>query len=419
MGHLGTVFQATNMAITSCLLAALAIASTCNGATIQKREAILGTLDRQLDLYGVRVGLKYKDPSDRTKGGQLHVKVDDMRAVFPAAKSKAIEINAEFDGGKSNTDGIFSFDLRYVLNHHAGGVEKGSLSITREQRGNNWVTKVNSKAEPFSGRTIIPKRIRNMSWYLTSDRQTKFSLSYTNPDMNRDFHVNIDRIPGKQMHVVITNGDRKHDLTFKVKDFDLRRVDGNFQIQVEGTSLGEAVSGSVKGEANAKGNRIKMELVRGNKKVVQIDSKIKKNIPALYFETKTKYSLLGGALAGTIKMKFENGQLNLENELNGEKVELRVKAIPGESLEMEAKKNGVQMWIYKTQRTTTNTPDKFEMELVTDMTLSADSLVSKFLAQSYPYGTFKVRKNVLKIFVDRQNKNLLFPKFNVDLKLFK
>merc|ERR1719251_535150 len=53
------------------------------------------------------------------------------------------------------------------------------------------------------------------------------------------------------------------------------------------------------------------------------------------------------------------------------------------------------------------------------MTLSADSLVSKFLAQSYPYGTFKVRKNVLKIFVDRQNKNLLFPKFNVDLKLFK
>merc|ERR1712184_220720 len=96
-----------------------------------------------------------------------------------------------------------------------------------------------------------------------------------------------------------------------------------------------------------------------------------------------------------------------------------VKAIPGESLEMEAKKNGVQMWIYKTQRTTTNTPDKFEMELVTDMTRSPDSLVSKFLAQSYPYGTFKVRKNVLKIFVDRQNKNLLFPKFNVDLKLFK
>merc|ERR1712038_2169826 len=402
-----------------CLLAALAIASTCNGATIQKREAIQGTLDRQLDLYGVRVGLKYKDPSDRTKGGQLHVKVDDMRAIFPAAKSKAIEVNAEFDGGKSNTDGIFSFDLRYVLNHHAGGVEKGSLSITREQRGNNWVTKVNSKAEPFSGRTIIPKRIRNMSWYLTSDRQTKFSLSYTNPDMNRDFHVNIDRIPGKQMHVVITNGDRKHDLTFKVKDFDLRRVDGNFQIQVEGTSLGEAVSGSIKGEANAKGNRIKMELVRGNKKVVQIDSKIKKNIPALYFETKTKYSLLGGALTGTIKMKFENGQLNLENDLNGDKIELRVKVIPGDSVDIEAKKNGVTMWTYKTKRTTVSTPEKFEMDLVTDMTLNPDSMLSHFLDKVYPYGTFQTRKNTVHIFVDKQNGNLFFNKFFVQVNLFK
>merc|ERR1719431_2061172 len=228
--------------------------------------------------------------------------------------------------------------------------------------------------------------------------------------MNRDFSINADRVPGKQAHVVIVNGARKHDLTFKVKDFDLKKIDGNFEIGVEGTSLGEA---------NAKGNRVKVEMEKGNKKVVQIDSKIKKNIPALYFETRTKYSLLGGALAGTIKMKFENGQLNLENELNGEKTELRVKAIPGESLEMEAKKNGVQMWIYKTQRTTTNTPEKLEMELVTDMTLNPDSLVSKFLDQSYPYGTFKVRKNVLKIFVDRQNKNLLFPKFNVDLKLFK
>merc|ERR1712038_683851 len=117
--------------------------------------------------------------------------------------------------------------------------------------------------------------------------------------------------PGKQMHVVITNGDRKHDLTFKVQDFDLSKVDGNFEIQVEGTSMGESVKGS-----------IKVEFEKGNKKWVQIDSKIKKNIPALYFETKTKYSLMGGALQGTIKAKFENGQLNLENELNGDKIEL-------------------------------------------------------------------------------------------------
>ena len=377
-------------------------------------------MDRQLDLFGVHIGIKYNDPSDRTKGGQFRLKIDDTPKIFPRAHSKSIDVNVEFDGGASNRDGLFDFTINYDLEHKDGdGHEKGSLTINRKMNGGVWTTNVVSKTEPFSAPSIIPARINNMNWHLESDRQTKFSLSYKNPNMNRDFSINADRVPGKQAHVVIVNGARKHDLTFKVKDFDLKKIDGNFEIAVEGTSLGEDIKGSVKGEANPKGNRVKIEMEKGNKKVVQIDSKIKKNIPALYFETKTKYSLLGGALAGTIKMKFENGQLNLENELNGEKIELRVKAIPGESLEMEAKKNGVQMWIYKTQRTTTNTPDKFEMELVTDMTLSADSLVSKFLAQSYPYGTFKIRKNVLKIFVDRQNKNLLFPKFNVDLKLYK
>merc|ERR1712110_533149 len=336
-------------------------------------------LDRQLDIFGVHVGIKYNDPADRTKGGQLNVKVDDMKKIFPRAHSKAIDVNVEFDGGANNRDGLFTFRIDYDLEHADGdGHEKGYLTISRQMAGGVWTTKVESKTEPFSAAPIIPKRINNMNWEMSSDRQTKFSLSYKNPNMNRDFSVNADRVPGKQAHVVIVNGARKHDLTFKVKDFDLKKIDGNFEIGVEGTSLGEAIKGSVKGEANSKGNRIKIEMEKGNKKVVQIDSKIKKNIPALYFETKTKYSLLGGALAGTIKMKFENGQLNLENDLNGEKAELRVKAIPGESLEMEAKKNGVQMWIYKTQRTTTNTPDKFEMELVTDMTLSPDSLVSKF-----------------------------------------
>merc|ERR1712156_593466 len=100
-----------------------------------------------------------------------------------------------------------------------------------------------------------------------------------NPDMNRNFHVKIDRVPGKQKHVV----------TFKVQDFDLSKVDGNFEIQVEGTSMGESVKGSIKGEANPKGNRVKVEFEKGNK-------------------------------------------------------------------------NGVTMWTYKTKRTTTRTPEKFEME---------------------------------------------------------
>ena len=277
-------------------------------------RAIQGKLDRQLDIFGVHVGIKYNDPADRTKGGQLNVKVDDMKKIFPRAHSKSVDVNVEFDGGANNKDGLFTFRIDYDLEHSDGdGHEKGYLTMTRQMAGGVWTTKVESKTEPFSAPTIIPKRINNMNWEMSSDRQTKFSLSYKNPNMNRDFSINADRVPGKQAHVVIVNGARKHDLTFKVKDFDLKKIDGNFEIAVEGTSLGEAIKGSVKGEANAKGNRVKVEMEKGNKKVVQIDSKIKKNIPALYFETKTKYSLLGGALAGTIKMNYPENKAADEN----------------------------------------------------------------------------------------------------------
>merc|ERR1711884_410151 len=234
------------------------------------------------------------DPAMRSKGGKWHLKVDDMKRIFPRAHSKAIEVNVDFEPSETKKPADnFKFNVKYALTHGDGdGDEKGTLMITRQKEGDMWTTKVKTTGEPMPQGTIIPKRIRNMDWEMSSDRQTKFNFDYTNPDMNRNFHVKIDRVPGKQMHVIITNGDRKHDLTFKVQDFDLSKVDGN--------------------------------------------SKIQKNIPALYFETKTKYSLMGGALQGTIKAKFENGQLNLENELNGDKIELRVKVIPGESADIEA-----------------------------------------------------------------------------------
>merc|ERR1711884_880623 len=361
------------------------------------------------------------DPAMRSKGGKWHLKVDDMKRIFPRAHSNAIEVNVDFEPSETKKPADnFKFNVKYALTHGDGdGDEKGTLMITRQKEGDMWTTKVKTTGEPMPQGTIIPKRIRNMDWQMSSDRQTKFNFDYTNPDMNRNFHVKIDRVPGKQMHVVITNGDRKHDLTFKVQDFDLSKVDGNFEIQVEGTSMGESVKGSIKGEANPKGNRVKVEFEKGNKKWVQIDSKIKKNIPALYFETKTKYSLMGGALQGTIKAKFENGQLNLENELNGDKIELRVKVIPGESADIEAKKNGVTMWTYKTKRTTTRTPEKFEMELVTDMTLNSDSMLWHFLDKNYPYGAFNTRKNTLKVFVDKMNGNKFFNKFWVEINLFK
>ena len=91
-----------------------------------KRDAIVGELDRSFDLFGIHIGIKYKDPADRAKGGELSVVVDDMKAVFPRARSKSIDVHLKFDGGVSKTDGLFDLDINYKLTYpNDQGVESG------------------------------------------------------------------------------------------------------------------------------------------------------------------------------------------------------------------------------------------------------------------------------------------------------
>merc|ERR1712002_37161 len=92
---------------------------------------------------------------------------------------------------------------------------------------------------------------------------------------------------------------------------------------------------------------------------------------------------------------------------------------PGESLEIEGKKNGESMWTYKTKRTTKSTAAVLDLNLDTEMTLSGNSMVYKFLNEKYPYGAFNSRHNTVKIFVDKKNRNLLAPKFKIDIHLQK
>merc|ERR1712203_840620 len=100
-------------------------------------------------------------------------------------------------------------------------------------------------------------------------------------------------------------------------------------------------------------------------------------------------------------------------------LELTAKIDVGHTADIEAKKNGESMWTYKTKRTTVSDATKFEMTLDTEMTLSSSSMVHKFLSAKYPYGAFNTRNNKVKIFVDKKNKNLLAPKFKIEVHLQK
>merc|ERR1712002_1087544 len=398
-------------------------ATTCQGAALNrvKREAIVGKMDKTFDFLGVHMGLKYKDAAQPLKGGKVQLKVDDLKKIFPQAHSNKVEVHAEFDGGVAMDDGLFKMVVHYSMVHSDGeGEEKGEAMIERKQTGDVWTTTIKTSASPFGGKTIIPEAINNLEVMVESDRQTKLHAKYVNPTKSRDMNINIDRVPGQSLHLEIVNGDRKHDLTFKVGDLNFRKMDGIFNVAVEGTSLGEAVKGELKGSKNNGVQVLQFELEKGNKKYIQIETKIK--MSGFNIETRTKYAVLGGTIAGKVLLKLENGVFNFKHtdSTTDESVELTAKYIDGKSLEIEGKKNGESMWTYKTNRTKRKNNNKvFEMAFDTEMTLSSNSKVYKFLSEKYPYGAFKTRNNKVDIFVNKKNKNLLAPKFKVEVQLQK
>jgi len=414
--------------LATCLLGLLALSSQCHGAALDraKRNAIVGELDRSFDLFGVHIGIKYKDPADRAKGGELSLVVDDMKAIFPRARSKSIDVHVKLDGGVSKTDGLFDLDIHYTLNHADGtGVESGSLKMFRHKEGNNWVSHVKTATTgtAYGSASIIPSMINNAQIDVLSDRQTKFNLKYLNKYKNRDIEINVDRVPGREAHVTVSksDGSKMMDLKFTATDLNLRKPDGNFRVALDGTVAGEQISGHVEGEKSDKGYRIQVDLTKGNRKALQVDAKVKADPASMQYSTKTKYSVMGGVLQGTVVMKYENKEFTFTHidKDKKEKMELRVFLNPGEKLEIEGKKNGVSMWTYSTKRKTINNANKFDLTFETDMTLSSQSVLYTLLDKYYAYGAFNVRRNEIRIMVDRQNRNFLLPKFLIDVKLFK
>merc|ERR1711887_121897 len=256
----------------------------------------------------------------------------------------------------------------------------------------------------------FPAAISNLKIMVESDRQTKLHAMYVNPTKNGDMHININRVPGKSLHLEIVNGKRKHDLTFKVGDLNFKKMDGIFNIAVEGTSLGEAINGKVTGSKKGDVQVVQFELEKGNKKFIQLDTKIKMDIGSQTFEARTKYAVLGGKIAGKVLLKYANKVFTFKNTDGASKdtLELTAKIDVGNTADIEAKKNGESMWTYKTKRVTVSDNTKFEMTLDTQMTLSSSSKIHKFLSEKYPYGAF-----------NRKNKNLLAPKFKIEVHLQK
>merc|ERR1719295_676995 len=108
------------------VLPILALAATCHGAALPEAEHF--DMDTVMDL--VQEFIANPDP---------YIEILDLASLVPRARSRKVQLHAKFDGGASNSDGLFTMEVDYHFQHKDGsGTEEGSMKVVREKRGGMW-----------------------------------------------------------------------------------------------------------------------------------------------------------------------------------------------------------------------------------------------------------------------------------------
>merc|ERR1711970_1665470 len=393
------------------VLPILALAASCHGAALPEAEdfdmdtvmdlvqEFIANPDPYMEAFGVRakrhvedinrsgfkqfpipfmgaeVGIKYKDPAQRDKGGEAYVDIKDLASLVPRARSRKVQLHAKFDGGASNADGLFTMEVDYHFEHKDGsGTEEGSMKAVREKRGGMWHTDIKTEAHPFSGRHIIPARINNMEFEIESDRQTKLKGKYVNANMGRDITWDIVRQPGKNIKADITRGG----VTSTIEG-TLNRSGQDMDIIVKADIRGVKYDGKVSLKSAADKTEVEVQIKKGSESVLQMTSEVQ--IKGSKFRLRSKYTIMG------VKVAAFNG--------------------------------GQSMWTYETLREDKSNPAAIQWEANSKMTLNPASKLYKFIQENYPFGAFQTRTNNFKLFIDRNNRNFLLRKFKINFDVVK
>jgi len=363
-----------------------------------------------MPFIGAEVGIKYADPSNRAKGGEAYLEIQDLQSLVPQAKSKKVALHAKFEGGSSSTDGLFEMDLDYHFEHKDGsGVEEGSMEVKREKKGGMWKTEIETEAHPFSGTPIIPRRINHMSFELESDRATKLKGKYQNANMGRDITWDIVRQPGKSIKAIIVRGG----VTSTIEG-TLNRSGQDMDIIIKADIRGVKYDGKISVKSASDKTNVVVDIKKGSESVVQLKSEVQ--VKGTKFRLRSKYSIMGGKVAqGDFKANYQNNKLTFEAPPYKLEVELHL----GRSIKVEASKNGESMWTYETLREDKSNPNAIVWEANSKMTLNPASKLHKFIQDNYPFGAFQTRTNNFKLFIDRHNRNFLLRKFKINFDVVK
>jgi hypothetical protein len=375
-------------------------------------ENHVGFREFPIPFIGAEVGVKYKDQNNRRKGGEAFLHVDDLKSLIPAAHSREVKLHVKFDGGAEDTDGLFTAEIDYHLEHADGdGVEEGSLTLVREMRGGKWHTNLKTETKPFSGEPILPEKISNMQLDIESDRVTSFNAKYFNGPMNRDLKIDIVRVPGKSIEVTINNKGVTSTITGVLEKPNAKEID----IKLDANIRGVVYTGQISGKMQAgKATKVKVDIKKGQESVLQLQTEVK--LAGNNGKFRGKYSIMGGKVAqGDYAGKYENGKFEFEAAPYKLNVDLKL----GESIKVIATKDGQQMWTYSTLREDKSDANAIVYEATSEMTLNPASKLYGLIEKNYPFGAFQTRSNTFRIFIDKNNRNTVLRQFKINFDVIK
>merc|ERR1711914_29669 len=186
---------------------------------------------------GVAVGIDYKDPNNKLKGGKLDLNIDNLKRLVPMAKSEKVKVSFNFDGGASTTDGLFEMTVDYELNHK--NKEVGQFKIVRSKAGKEYHTVAElipkSGAEKiFSAFKIDLKSDRNtyVKGTYNSQRFGNYNITGVRDSAEHTINVKVDK-DGAKLATAVLDADYSATL-YGFKD-DLTYVGtGNVKIDLNG-----------------------------------------------------------------------------------------------------------------------------------------------------------------------------------------
>merc|ERR1712013_183043 len=476
LGRAGATFDDATMALLL-LVATVALLASCQGAAlpevenldtvmeivqevVKKPESFMEALGARakretspsgfkvfsLAFIGAEVGIKYNsylNPGEEDmRGGEVYLHIDDLQALIPTAKSKMVKLHAKFN---SNVDlewtdvdsTLLNFEVDYKLEHKSGhGIEAGSFKVARKHTENSkfvdgeWKFLVKSETVPFVPlplltpySPVVPESISNVEFELTTGDILKglrlekgFEGKLVNSETGQDYRwsVRMSNVEGKiaiTLSPPLMSTATNHTLEFKVGGSTPQEKTLDFNANIMGTPLTGKLLYKGHGSGQKERAQLKATITDGVETLVDLSGQ------------------LDGPFMAWTRMRLKNhksktGLYKIQREDEKITVEVGQRQYGGiyklllwpRAYKIQAFDNNALMYSYQFNKEVDMNPDTYELTLTSEMTLNPSSMLFQLLPY-YNISSFQQGSSKFKIFIEKNNRNFILPKFRLEFEV--